>query len=117
MLTASDTSAQLVQLRDPETLGVLDDHHGRVGTSIPTSIDRRRDEDLRLPARERGHRRLLLRGVHLTVQQRQPKALELAASEAPELLLGGTRLDPRRVPSAVAPSSGSLTSGQTRMPA
>jgi len=37
MLAAADPTAQLVQLRQAEVLGVLDHHDGRVRTSMPTS--------------------------------------------------------------------------------
>ena len=70
VLAAADPAAQLVQLRDPEALGVLDQHHGRVG-HVDADLDHgRRDQHLGRTGDERGHRLLLLARAHLPVQQR-----------------------------------------------
>ena len=71
MRATADASAQLVQLRDPELLGVLDQHHGRVGDIDPHLDHGRRDEHVGPPRRERRHRLLLLARAHPAVQQRQ----------------------------------------------
>ena len=48
VLAAADAPAQLVQLGDPVALGVLDEHHGRVG-HVDADLDhRRRDEHVGL---------------------------------------------------------------------
>ena len=56
VLAAPDAAAQLVQLGDPEALGVLDQHHGRVRHVDPDLDHRRRDEHLGAPGGERRHR-------------------------------------------------------------
>ena len=53
MLTTADAPAQLVQLGDPEPVGVDDDHDGGVGHVDPDLDDGGRDEDVDLAARER----------------------------------------------------------------
>ncbi len=74
VLAAPDPPAQLVQLGDPEALGVLDEHHGRVG-HVDADLDHgRRDEHVGLARGERRHRRLLLAVAHLAVQQHEPVA-------------------------------------------
>ena len=58
--TASDPPAQLVQLREPEPLGVLDDHQ-RCVRYVDADLDhRRRDEELDAAGLERFHHRRLL---------------------------------------------------------
>ena len=100
LLAAPDAPAQLVQLRDAETLGVLDQHDGRVRHVDPHLDDRRRDEHVASPAGERGHRLLLLARAHAAVQQRQPIAAparrRAAARARPSRLAPFQR--PRRLP-------------------
>ena len=48
---AADAAAQLVQLRQAEPLGVLDDHDRRVRHVDADLDDRRRHEDVELAAR------------------------------------------------------------------
>ena len=53
---APDATAQLVQLREAEAVGVLDHHRGRV-RDVDADLDhRRRDEDVHLGGGERAHR-------------------------------------------------------------
>ena len=78
MGAAADAPAKLVQLRDPEPFGVLDEHHGRVG-HVDADLDHgRRDEHLGLAGDEARHRALLVGGRHLAVQQLEPQAAERA---------------------------------------
>ena len=52
-LAAPDAPAQLVQLRDPVALGVLDEHHGRVGDVDADLDDRGGHEHVGVARRER----------------------------------------------------------------
>ncbi len=72
---APDAAAELVQLREPEPVGVLDDHHRRV-RDVDADLDhRRRDEHVELPGAKRAHHRLLLLRRHLAVQQADPQVV------------------------------------------
>ena len=74
MRSAPDPPAQLVELRQAEALGVLDEHHARVRHVDPDLDDRRRDEHVHLPRREGGHRRVAHVGALLAVDERRPAA-------------------------------------------
>ncbi len=89
-LAAPDATAQLVQLREAEAVGVLHDHHGGVRHVDTDLDDRRRDQHLHGAGAERGHRLLLLLGLHLAVQQPDAQAAELFGLQA--LVLGGRGL-------------------------
>ena len=95
MLAAADPPAQLVQLRDPVALGVLDEHHGRVRHVDPDLDHRGGDEHVGRARGERGHRRLLLGRTHLAVQQHDPEVAQLAAAQP--LVLGGRRAGLQRL--------------------
>ena len=56
-----------MQLREAETLGVLDDHQRRVRHIHADLDDRRRDENVRLPGGEGGHAGVLVLGLHAAV--------------------------------------------------
>ena len=59
-----------MQLRQPESLRVLD-HHQRGVRHVDADLDdRRRDQDLQLPGGEAMHHRFLLVALHPAVQQR-----------------------------------------------
>ncbi len=62
MSPAPDPSAELVQLREAVALGRLDQHHGALGTSMPTSITLVATSTSASPAANERHRRLLLAG-------------------------------------------------------
>ena len=110
VLAAPDAPAQLVQLRDPEALGVLDQHHGRVRHVDPDLDHRRRDEHVGLAGRERRHRRLLLAVAELPVQQHEAEVAQLPGPQPLELLGRRARLRRASTPSSTSPAS---ISGQT----
>ena len=66
---APDAAAQLVQLRQAETLRMLDHHHGRVGDVDANFDNRRRDQHIHLSAHEGRHGCRLLVRLHAPVQQ------------------------------------------------
>ena len=78
MLPPADPPAQLVQLGDPVALGVLDQHHRRVGHVDPDLDHRRRDQHVGLPGGEAGHHVELLRGGQLAVHEQHPEVPQLA---------------------------------------
>ncbi len=90
--------------RDAVALGVLDEHHGRVG-DVDADLDHRRgDEHVGAAGGERRHRLLLLARAHLAVQQHDAEVARARSSRS-------------RSYSAVAAracsASDSSTSGQT----
>ena len=64
---AADSPAQLMQLREPEPLGMLDHHHRRVRDVHADLDDRRRDEQVQLPARKGDHDPVLGLWLHPSV--------------------------------------------------
>ena len=89
---AADPPAQLVQLRDPVALGVLDEHHRGVG-DVDADLDHRRgDEHVGAARGERRHRLLLLARAHLAVQQHDAEVAQLAGPQPLELGRRGARL-------------------------
>ena len=70
MRGAADATAQLVQLGESEALGVFDDHDRRVRDVDADFDDRRRDEDVELPAREGVHDPIFVVRLHPAVQER-----------------------------------------------
>ena len=101
VLAAADPAAQLMQLRDPVALGVLDEHHGRVRHVDPDLDHRRRDEHVGAARRERRHRLLLL----------APAASARAAARTRKSL---NSLSRRRSNSAVAARACSTSDSSTR---
>ena len=80
MLAAPDTPAELVQLREAEALGVLDQHHRRV-RHVHADLDhRRRHQHVDLAVAEGAHHAVLLRRAQLPVHQPQPQVGEDIAS-------------------------------------
>jgi hypothetical protein len=55
MLTPPDAAPQLMQLRQPETLGVLDQHDGGIGHIDPDLDHRRGQQDLDFSGAKIGH--------------------------------------------------------------
>src|SRR5262249_40441146 len=67
--TATDSPTKLVQLREPESLRLLDHNHCRV-RNVHADLDYSgRDQDLRLSALETIHRSLFVVRGHFAVQQ------------------------------------------------
>ena len=104
----SHPAAELMELREPEALGVLDEHHARVRHVDADLDDGRGDEHVHLPRREGGHRRVPLVGPLLAVddadaqlRQRgpQPFGLGLHARHGERLRLGHERDDDERLAS------------------
>jgi hypothetical protein len=93
VLAPADAAAQLVELREAEALGALNQHHRCVG-DVDADLDHRgRHHDVRLSRREALHRTRLLFGGHLAVQQCDAEAAELGSGEPLRLGLGGLRLN------------------------
>ena len=67
-----------MQLGEPEAIGVLDDHDGRVRDVDPQLHDGRGDQDVDLAVGERPQRPLLVRRAEGTVQEPHPRRGELA---------------------------------------
>ena len=89
---AADAAAQLVQLADAVALGVLDQHHGRVG-HVDADLDhRRRDQHVGVAGGERLHRGRLLARLHLPVQEHDVEVRELGRLQALVLRGGRARL-------------------------
>ena len=66
---AADAAAQLMQLRQPEALGMLDHHHARFG-HVDADFDHRgRDQEPRLARGETLHGAILLGAAHAAVDQ------------------------------------------------
>ena len=90
---AADPPAQLVQLRDPVALGVLDEHHCGVGDIDPDLDHRGGDEHLRRVRAECGHRRLLGGRAELAVQQHDIQPPQLSVAQPLVLGRRGTGLE------------------------
>ena len=88
---SADPTAELVELREAERIGAVDDDRVRVRDVEPGFDDRRADEDVRLPCREGDHHLLERTFRHLAVADDDPGI----GQELAELLgLGLDRLDP-----------------------
>ena len=88
---APDASAQLVQLREAEAVGLLDDHDRRV-RDVDADLDHRcRDEHVELTGREGPHDGAALRGLQPAVHASDPESLQLGAPQPLGLVLGGAR--------------------------
>ena len=75
--TASDTPAQLMQLRQAKSFRVLDHHHTRV-RHIHTHLDHRgRDQYIQFARFKLRHDFALLRRLHFTVNQTDPRVRQL----------------------------------------
>ncbi len=81
---ATDAPAQLVELREAEALGVLDDHDRGV-RHVNADLDHgRRDEHLYLAADEAAHHLFLLGGLHPAVQEADGEVREDAVAQVLE---------------------------------
>ena len=81
---AAHATADLVELREPEHVGTLDDEGVRLRDVEPRLDDRGGDEDVRVAREERVHPLLQLALGHLPVGDEEPEA----GAELPELLGG-----------------------------
>src|SRR5262245_24049434 len=89
---AADAAPQLVELGEPETIGLLDDHDRRV-RNVDADLDHcRRDEHIELARLEARHQLAALDRAEPTVQEADPVVAELATSKALGLGLGCARL-------------------------
>src|SRR5215472_16017334 len=73
MTAATNASAQLMQLRDSESVRIHDHHHGGVGNVDPDLHDRGRDEYVDLAVREGQHDLVFLDGTQSPVQHAKPQ--------------------------------------------
>ena len=90
---APDPAAQLVQLGEPEPVGVLDHHHGGV-RHVDADLDhRRRDQHAEVAGREPAHPLGPVGGLHLPVDEVDRDRLQRAGRKTRGLRLGGARLD------------------------
>ena len=80
-----------MELREPEPVGLLDDHDRRI-RDVHADLDHgRRDEDVELAGLEARHHAPPLRRTEPSVQAADAVAAQLGGAEALGLLLGGTR--------------------------
>ena len=86
---AADAPAQLVELGEPEAVGLLDDHHGRTRNVHPDLDHRRRDENVELARLEALHQLAAVGRAQAAVQAADPEAAKLSAPQAVGLLFGG----------------------------
>ena len=85
---APDPAAQLVELREPEAVGLLHDHDRRV-RHVDADLDHgRRDEHVDLARLEGGHDRAPLGGLEAPVQAADGEPLQLGAAQPLGLVLG-----------------------------
>ena len=105
-LAAPDAAAELVELREPEPIRALDDHHRRLGHVDPDLDDRRADEHVQVAVAEARHLGVAVGGLQPAVHEPDPQRREQLA-QAHRLGLGGRR---GRVPEPAGPSRGRASS-------
>ena len=88
--SAADASAELVELREAEAFGVIDDHDAGVGDVDADLDDGGRDEDVDVAALEAGHGDFLVVGAESAVEEAEAQAGEGAGAELVVHLGGGT---------------------------
>src|SRR5205085_5946797 len=79
---------ELVKLREPEALGALDDHQGRIGNVDPDLDHRRRNQHRELARRKARHHRILVRPLHAPVDQTDLVVAEALLEDAGALFSG-----------------------------
>ena len=85
---AADPASELVELREPEAVGLLDDHDRRV-RDVDADLDHgRRDEHVELAVLERPHHLAPVGRLQPAVDQADAVAGELGAPQPLRLLLG-----------------------------
>jgi hypothetical protein len=77
--TATYTATQLMQLREPEPLGILDNHEGSVRNINPDFDDRCRDQQVDFPTFEGGHTLRLVLFLQTAVHQADRQTLQQIA--------------------------------------
>ena len=92
ILPAPDSSSKLVELREPEALGVFNNHNHGVRHVDADLDDRRRDEQLRFAFGERLHNFFLVHALHLAVHQPDRVSAEIAALQFVGVFHGGGEL-------------------------
>ncbi len=93
---APDTAAQLVQLRQAETLGILDDHQAGIG-HVHADLDHGgRHQQIEFAGLERRHDCFLLRRLEAPVHQTDAQ-LGQCGTECFERVGGGLRLQAYRI--------------------
>lgn len=108
VLSTADPAAQLVQLADPEAVGVHHHHHGRV-RHVDADLDHRgAHQHVDLPGAERAHHGVLLVAGEPAVHQPEPQILQRAALQSGEELHHRDRWRQPVVVIAVAPFRGGL---------
>ena len=92
LAAAADAAAQLVQLREPHALGILDDHQARV-RHVDADLDHRgRDQQADAARLERRHRLLARAGRHAPVHDADCD-IGQGRGEGGGRVLGGLRLE------------------------
>jgi hypothetical protein len=92
-LAPAHPAAELVELREPEPLGVLDDHYGGVGY-VDADLDHRGgDQHVDLAGQERAHDRVTVGGRQLPMDQADLPAREDLGAQSLELVRGRQQVD------------------------
>src|SRR5262249_47069000 len=86
--SAADPPAQLMQLRQPEALGPVDDHERRVGDVDADFNNGGGYEDLRFSFAKDLHRRALGRALELPMYEPQPEVAQVRLRKTLEDRLG-----------------------------
>ncbi len=89
ILPAPDSSSELVELREPEPLGVFYNHYHGVRHVYADLDDRRRDKQLRFALGKRLHNFFLVRALHLAVHQPNRVTAKIAALQFIGVFHGG----------------------------
>ena len=90
---AAHAAAQLMELREAEAFGVLDEHHGRV-RDVDADLDhRRRNEDVDLAVAESAHGIVLRGRVEAAVQERHSAMRKATGAQILVFLRRGTECD------------------------
>ena len=72
MRAAANPAAQLMQLRESELLGILNQHHGRIRNVHAYLDDRRSKQQVKVTAAKSGHDALRFLRRQAAVEQSQP---------------------------------------------
>ena len=98
---APDPAAQLVELREAEPVGALDDHHRR-RRHVDADLDHgRADEHVQLAVAEAGHLGVTFGGLHPAVDHARPAAGRGAPRSRTASLSAATAPSPSSAPSSI----------------